>query len=113
MADEHTVPPDPLAFIRRCVSERRIYWTYHVHMRMEGRHIPRTALLDAVATYEVIEAYPDDKYLPSYLVYFEHGGEAYHAVFATDIAEDHVRVVTVYRPDADEWTEDRKRRMKP
>ncbi|MCY4506786.1 MAG: hypothetical protein OXG35_07470 [Acidobacteria bacterium] len=33
---ERTVPADPLAFIMRCVRERRIYWTYHVNMRLAG-----------------------------------------------------------------------------
>ncbi len=38
-------------------------------MRLQGRFISRQHILDAVDTYEVIESYPEDKYLPSYLVY--------------------------------------------
>jgi hypothetical protein len=60
------VPADPLAFIQRCVRERRLLWTYHVNMRLERRHISRTDILSAVESYEVVEAYPEDKYLPSY-----------------------------------------------
>ena len=61
---DRTVPEDPLAFIARCVRERRIYWTYHVNMRLVGRHLSRRDICDAVDTYELVEAYPDDKYLP-------------------------------------------------
>ena len=60
---------DALAFIQRCVRERKVYWTYHVNMRLAGRHISRDELLVATETYEIIESYPEDKYLPSYLVW--------------------------------------------
>lgn len=49
--------------------------------------------------YEVIEAYPEDKYLPSYLVSAKHEGFAFHALFATDVEGDNVIVVIAYRPD--------------
>ena len=35
-------------------------------MRLQGRFISRQHILDAVDTYEVIESYPEDKYLPSH-----------------------------------------------
>ena len=94
------MPSDPLAFIQRCVRERRIFWTYHVNMRLERRHISRSEIIDAVDSYEIIEHYPNDKYLPSYLIL---AAEAFHVLFATDIADDNVRVVTAYRPDPTEW----------
>ena len=34
-------------------------------MRLAGRFISREAVLAAVDTYQLVEAYPDDKYLPS------------------------------------------------
>ena len=94
---------EPLTFIRTCVRERKIYWTYHVNMRLERRHIRRDEILETVETYEIIEAYPDDKYLPSYLVL---AASTYHVLFAIDVAGDNVRVVTAYRPDWREWMPD-------
>ena len=41
-------------------------------MRLAGRFISREAVLAAVETYQLVEAYPDDKYLPSYLVLARH-----------------------------------------
>ncbi len=62
------LPDDPLRFIQECVRHRRILWTYHVNMRLKGRFITRDSILDALESYEMVEAYPEDKYLPSYLV---------------------------------------------
>jgi uncharacterized protein DUF4258 len=94
------LPDDPLAFIRRCVGERRIFWTYHVNMRLEKRHIPRNEILEATAEFEIIESYPDDKYLPSYLVAVS---SRFHVLFAADVEGDNVRIVTAYRPNPEEW----------
>jgi hypothetical protein len=79
-------------------------------MRLAGRFIPREAILAAVVSYELVEAYPDDKYLPSYLILARHGSEAFHVLFATDVEGDNVRVVTSYRPDPGEWQADLKAR---
>ena len=101
------VPDDPLAFIRRCVRERKIHWTYHVNMRLAGRYLTRDEILTAVDTYEIVESYPKDKYLPSYLVL---AASRFHIQFAADVEEDNVRVVTTYLPDPDEWESDLKTR---
>jgi hypothetical protein len=79
-------------------------------MRLAGRFIPRESILAAVATFELVEAYPDDKYLPSYLVLGRGGTDAFHVLFAADLEGDNVRVVTAYRPDAAEWQDDLKTR---
>jgi uncharacterized protein DUF4258 len=75
-------------------------------MRLAGRFIPRELVLAAVASYELVEAYPDDKYLPSYLILARHGTDAFHVLFATDVEGDNVRVVTSYRPNPGDWQAD-------
>lgn len=110
MTHARKLPPDPIVFIQNCVRRRQILWTYHVNMRLAGRFIPRGAIVAAVDTYELVEAYPDDKYLPSYLLLAHHGSEYFHALFAADIEGDNVRVVTAYRPDPNEWEENLKNR---
>ena len=81
-----------------------------MNIRLAGRFIPREAILAAVATYEVVEAYPDGKYLPSYLILARDGPDVFHVLFATDVEGDNVRVVTSYRPDPGEWQADLKAR---
>ena len=103
---ERPVPRDPLAFIVRCVREHRVYWTYHVNMRLAGRHMSRREICEATDAYELLEAYPDDKYLPSYLVLAAVAGDAFHVLFAADVAGDNVRVVTSYRLSPNDWESD-------
>jgi hypothetical protein len=104
------LPTDPVRFIQDCIRRGRLFWSYHVNMRLAGRFIPRESILAAVDTLELVEAYPDDKYLPSYLVLGRAGEDAFHVLFAADLEGDNVRVVTAYRPDAAEWQDDLKTR---
>jgi hypothetical protein len=110
MAECRHVPTDPLGFIRQCVSDGDVYWTYHVNMRLRSRGISRKAIVESVDRYEVLEAYPDDKYLPSYLVWTVYKSQIVHVLFATDLESRNVRVVTAYHPDPLEWCDGFKRR---
>ena len=110
MVSERIIPDNPLAFIQRCVRERKVLWTYHVQMRLKGRTLSREALLRSLESYEVLEAYPDDKYLPSYLVYCDSQEGVAHIHIAADVAGDNIRIVTAYRPNLHEWEPGLKRR---
>jgi hypothetical protein len=103
---------DFVVLARHQGPQLRAFIEDHVNMRLAGRFIPRQTILDAVETYKVIEEYPDDKYLPSYLLLGQCGGDAFHALFAADVDRDTVRVVTAYRPDAEEWEPDLKTRRR-
>ncbi len=100
---ERKLPDDPIEFIRRCVREGKVFWTYHVNMRLRGRFISRQAILQSQERYEILEEYLKDKYLPSYLVYSEYQGDIFHVLFAVDLEGVNVRIVTAYRPNPDEW----------
>jgi hypothetical protein len=76
-------PDDPLAFIRRCVRDRKIYWMYHVNMRLARRYTRREDILAA---------------------------GKFHIQFATDVEGGNVRIVTTYLLDPDEWEPDLKTR---
>jgi uncharacterized protein DUF4258 len=110
MERDRLVPSDPLSFIRDGVSARRVLWTYHVNMRMRRRSISREQILQAVSTYEILEAYPDDKYLPSYLVFAQHEDVRFPVLFATDTLARNVRVITAYVPSPERWNSDFKTR---
>ncbi len=75
-------------------------------MRLKGRSMARESILEAVESFEIIESYPEDKYLPSYLVLARARGEVFHVLFATDVQGQNVRIVTAYRPDSAEWSAD-------
>ena len=59
--------------------------------------------MGSVEQYEVIESYPDDKYMPSYLVWSKIDDVIFHILFAADTEANNVRVVTAYRPDPEDW----------
>ena len=108
---ERLAPNDLLEFIQSCIRGGRIIWTYHANMRLLKRSISRQDILGAVESYEILEDYPQDKYLPSCLVYLKNVGRVFHFVCALDVVEKKVWIVTVYQPDPQEWDIDyRKRR---
>ena len=99
-------------FVKQCVKERRIRWTYHFNMRLKERFIPREMILNSVDHFEIIEEYPGDKYLPSCLVYSEYNGVKFHMLIAIDYDDRSIILVTTYLPSPDKWHEDLKTRKK-
>jgi len=49
-------------------------------MRLGRRFIAREAIISAANSYEIVEAYPDDKYFPSYLLLGRAGDDAFHVL---------------------------------
>jgi hypothetical protein len=74
-------------------------------MRLQQRGLPADILRNGRETLEIIEAYPHDKYLPSFLLRGESEGCVFHAQIATDVEGANIRIVTVYTPDPGEWDE--------
>ncbi|MEK7306724.1 MAG: DUF4258 domain-containing protein [Nitrospirota bacterium] len=101
---------DVLEFIKSCIKRRRIYWTYHVNMRLKERFISRETILSSVDTYEIIEEYAKDKYLPSYLICAKYKDQIIHIQIATDLEHDNITIVTAYKPTLDKWEKDLKTR---
>lgn len=101
---------EALEFIKLCVRQRRILWTYHSNMRMRNRFIPRSYIISSVNRYEIIEEYPEDKYLPSYLVYSVFGNRIIHILFAVDFINKYSIIVTAYEPTLEKWMPDYKTR---
>ena len=79
-------------------------------MRLQQRALTAEMVRNAAAMLEIFEAYPLDKYLPSFLVRGESEGFVFHAHIATDVEGKNVRIVTMYAPDPDEWDEGLRRR---
>jgi len=107
---------DALEFVRRCVRRNSILWTYHANMRLRSRKASRIQVTATTESYRLVEyrdSSPPSRYLPGALIYAEHFGEVFHILFVLDADSDHVRVVTVYRPDRDRWEDDLMRRRRP
>ena len=112
MSHERRFPDDPLMFIRRCIEQGKIFWTYHVNMRLKGRSISRETIISSRNSFEIIEKYPEDRYFPSYLLFSVYRGEIFHVLCATDVEGDNIRIITAYRPNPEEWEADLKTRRR-
>ena len=67
------------------------------------RSLRRDTLILSADSLEIIESYPNDKYLPSFLLRGEYEESVFHALMAADVDGGNVRVVTIYVPSAAEW----------
>lgn len=81
-------------------------------MRLKERLISREAIISSFETYEIIEEYPQDKYLPSYLIYALFNNQVIHLQIAIDREENNIRIITAYKPNLDKWEKDFKTRRK-
>ena len=82
-------------------------------MRLKKRSLGSEILILGADSLEIIEAYPDDKYLPSFLLRGEAEALVFHVLIATDVQARNVRVVTMYLPAPEEWdAEFRARRVR-
>lgn len=83
-----------------------------MNMRLQGRFIARGMIVSAADSYEIVEAYPDDKYFPSYLLLWRQSDEIFHVLFGVDVEGQNVRIITAYYPSPEEWETDLKTRRR-
>lgn len=106
MKPNRKLPEAPLEFIRRCLDDGRVYWTYHVNMRLATRRIGRGDVRRAARHLVLVESYPEDRYMPSFLLLAQDHPGPFHLVCAADVEGGNIRIITVYRPDPAEWADD-------
>lgn len=96
--------------IRRKVAEDRFELSEHAVKQAGVRRITVRELREALGRGEVIEDYPDDKYGPSCLVLgVTDGGRPLH-VQCSYPSRPVLKVITLYEPDPELWTDHRQRR---
>ena len=92
------------------VTTGRIEWQKHSLARMLERGLSREAVKQTLLRGSIIENYPDDKPLPSVLVFGLHQGQPIHVVCAFDKASGYCFVITAYTPDSDHFGPDFRQR---
>jgi hypothetical protein len=101
------MPPD-LEILRQRFANRDYILTVHASNRAATRAVRGHEIEEAIATGDVIEDYPDDKYGPSCLIMgITENGRILH--IQTNYPPI-VKVITVYEPSPDEWEADSKTR---
>lgn len=96
--------------IREKISADAFELSQHAVDQSIERNIPLDEVEEAIASGEVIEDYPDDKYGPSCLVFgFSHARRPLH-VQCSYPTRPLVKIITVYEPDPQLWIDFRTRR---
>ena len=94
--------------IKGLVKLDRYIISNHARVRMFQRNISTDKIKKIIMEGEIIEEYIEDEPCPSALIFGFLGNVPYHVVIAD--CEDHVRIVTIYKPEEDKWVEYRIRR---
>ena len=94
--------------IRGFIERDQFLVSKHARIRMFQRNVSTDEIKDVVLNGDIIEEYLTDKPCPSVLILGFSGGSPYHVVIAQ--CEDHVRIITVYKPETDKWIDYRVRR---
>lgn len=96
--------------IKSKVGRDEIEYSKHAVDQALLRHISVQELREAVATSEVIEDYPADKYGPSCLLLgFTATARPIH-VQVSYPSRPVIKIITVYQPDPERWIDHRYRR---
>jgi len=100
--------------IRLCLGNYR--FTGHARREMESESlgvIQIDELLEAIASGEIIEDYPDDQPYPSCLIFGRaQSGRPLHIVCAPVLDEALLIIITTYEPDPAKWEADFKKRKR-
>ena len=90
--------------IRKIAQASELFFTDHAVRQMANRSIMDTEVVEAILAGQIIEEYPDDKYSPSCLIFgCTQAGRPLHVQCSLP---PHVRVITTYQPDPEEWEND-------
>lgn len=82
----------------------------HAAQRMFERGITQADIHAALLNGEIIEDYPTDYPLPSYLLLGYSGSRPLHIVYANTPQGDQI-IITVYEPDTALWTDNFTKRI--
>jgi hypothetical protein len=94
--------------IQEVFRESRYLFTAHASARAAQRAIRSNEINQAIASGEIIEDYPNDKYGPTCLILGY--TDAQRALHIQVSYPPHVKIITVYEPSKSEWEDDLKTR---
>jgi len=98
-----------IAKIKSLCDNGALRWTNHVLVRLIQRNISMNDVVCALYNGEIIELYPADYPHPSCLVLgYMLDNEFIHVVCG--LGKEELWLITAYRPNPSEWTEDFKLR---
>jgi len=97
-----------IARIKELIREDKFLISQHARIRMFQRNASTDDIKSVITNGEILEDYRNDEPCPSVLMLGFIGTIPYHVVVAE--CEDHLRLITIYIPEADRWQDYRRRR---
>ena len=88
------------------MSEPRVAFRIHAIQRMFERRISSENVKRILKAGETIEDFPEDQPYPSRLMFGRVGKRPFHVVAATNSGDNEAIVITVYKPDPNQWRAD-------
>ena len=90
--------------IHSLCRDKRLRWTDHIMIRLTQRGINISDVVYAILHGEIIEEYPTDYPYPSCLILcINVNNEPLHVVCGIN-GNTEIYLITAYRPDDEEWT---------
>jgi hypothetical protein len=112
-------PEEKELYIRQKANEHipaineKIYWSLHAVKKLRTEGLRKIEVENSLKECIIIEDYPmEGRPLPDCLVLGFIGSDPVHSVIAIDRDFDRILIVTVYRPSAERWEDDWKRRKR-
>jgi hypothetical protein len=95
--------------IRKSIAEGQINWQRHALTRMLERNISRDEVKEVISLGEIIEEYPNDYPLPSYLMFYN-DIKPLHVVLSYNETNHKTYIITAYQPNLNHFEADFKTR---
>ena len=92
------------------MNSHRTTFRVHAVQRMFERQISDKDVLRVLLNGEIIENHADDVPYPNRLMLGWRGKRPLHVVAVNNASDDETIVITVYKPDPNQWKSDFKRR---
>jgi len=96
--------------IRSKIASNQFEFSNHAVDQSILRGIRVQEIKEAIATGKVIEDYPDDKYGPSCLISGKTLATRPIHIQCSYPSRSLIKIITVYEPDTEQWTDDFSRR---
>ena len=84
----------------------KITFSQHALQQMFSREISVEDVKNAISFGEIIQEYPDDRPYPSRISLYYKANTPLHIVYAINIQDNEIIVITAYHPDENQWNSD-------
>lgn len=103
---------EKIKYIKKAVKDNKVYWSKHSEIERFQDNLNEQDILESIIVGDIIEDYPNDKPLPSCLIYGIVKSKKIHTVVGLNENTGFIRIITVYIPNLEKFENDFKTRRK-